>query len=225
MMPTSDRQRRTGGSAMTDQHDARLAAPPTPWPRCCARRDRAGARHGRRRGRSTTPRCGARSNGWPAQLARRRAGAERPDRASCCRTGRRWPWCCWRRCAVGCAAPLNPKYREDEFRFYLDDLHAAALVTVDGADARRARRRARRARSPSTLRGEGLAIDLVAPAGRREHRRSTERPSPTTRRSCCTPRARRRDRRSCRCASATWPGRRATSPRRCSSRRPTARST
>ncbi|HEY1281810.1 MAG TPA: acyl--CoA ligase [Acidimicrobiales bacterium] len=35
--------------------------------------------------------------------------------------------------AVGCAAPLNPKYREDEFRFYLDDLGAAALVTFDGA--------------------------------------------------------------------------------------------
>jgi len=28
---------------------------------------------------------------------------------------------------VGCAAPLNPKYREDEFRFYLDDLHASAV--------------------------------------------------------------------------------------------------
>ena len=31
--------------------------------------------------------------------------------------------------SVGCAAPLNPKYREEEFRFYLDDLRAAALVT------------------------------------------------------------------------------------------------
>src|SRR5687767_14201116 len=34
---------------------------------------------------------------------------------------------------VGCAAPLNPKYREDEFRFYLDHLRAAALPTIDGA--------------------------------------------------------------------------------------------
>ena len=34
--------------------------------------------------------------------------------------------------SVGCAAPLNPKYREEEFRFYLDDLRAAALVT-DGS--------------------------------------------------------------------------------------------
>jgi acyl-CoA synthetase (AMP-forming)/AMP-acid ligase II len=37
--------------------------------------------------------------------------------------------------SVGCAAPLNPKYREDEFRFYLDDLRAAALVTDGGAPA------------------------------------------------------------------------------------------
>ena len=53
--------------------------------------------------------------------------------------------------SVGCAAPLNPKYREDEFRFYLDDLHAAALITVDGA-------------SP--------AAHAAAPAGTISHRRS-----------------------------------------------------
>jgi acyl-CoA synthetase (AMP-forming)/AMP-acid ligase II len=35
--------------------------------------------------------------------------------------------------AVGCAAPLNPKYREDEFRFYLDDLGAAALLAFEGS--------------------------------------------------------------------------------------------
>jgi acyl-CoA synthetase (AMP-forming)/AMP-acid ligase II len=41
--------------------------------------------------------------------------------------------------AVGCAAPLNPKYREDEFRFYLDDLDAAALLAFEGsADEARA---------------------------------------------------------------------------------------
>ena len=34
--------------------------------------------------------------------------------------------------AAGCAAPLNPKYREEEFRFYLDDLGACALVTPEG---------------------------------------------------------------------------------------------
>jgi oxalate---CoA ligase len=30
------------------------------------------------------------------------------------------------------AAPLNPAYREDEFRFYMDDLGAKALITLDG---------------------------------------------------------------------------------------------
>ena len=30
------------------------------------------------------------------------------------------------------AAPLNPKYREDEYRFYLEDLGAKALVTIEG---------------------------------------------------------------------------------------------
>ena len=44
--------------------------------------------------------------------------------------------------SVGCAAPLNPKYREEEFRFYLDDLRAAALVT-DGERAGRSVRGAR----------------------------------------------------------------------------------
>ena len=66
--------------------------------------------------------------------------------------------------SVGCAAPLNPKYREDEFRFYLDDLHAAALLTVAGATPA-----AHAAAPPGTLaidvRGQGLAIDLVTPAG------------------------------------------------------------
>ena len=33
---------------------------------------------------------------------------------------------------VGTAAPLNPAYKEDEFRFYLDDIQAAALVVPPG---------------------------------------------------------------------------------------------
>ncbi len=44
---------------------------------------------------------------------------------------------------TGCAAPLNPKYRTDELRFYLDDLGARALVTLpddSGAVAREAAR-------------------------------------------------------------------------------------
>jgi acyl-CoA synthetase (AMP-forming)/AMP-acid ligase II len=32
--------------------------------------------------------------------------------------------------ACATAAPLNPAYREDEFRFYLDDLRAEALITL-----------------------------------------------------------------------------------------------
>ena len=49
---------------------------------------------------------------------------------------------------VGCAAPLNPKYREDEFRFYLDDLDAAAMISMEAtaADARAAMLRAEVAR-------------------------------------------------------------------------------
>ena len=42
---------------------------------------------------------------------------------------------------TGCAAPLNPKYRTDELRFYLDDLGAKALITPpddSGAAAREA---------------------------------------------------------------------------------------
>ena len=125
--------------------------------------------------------------------------------------------------SVGCAAPLNPKYREEEFRFYLDDLRAAALVT-DGQTP------AALAAAPQdtiaiAVHGEGLSIDLAGPAAeRRTHRWPSDR-RPTTRRSCCTRRAPRRDPRSCPSASATWPGRRATSPLPWSSPRPTARST
>lgn len=61
--------------------------------------------------------------------------------------------------AVGCVAPLNPKYREDELRFYLDDLRATAIISVEGANP------ALRAATPAgvlpvSLRGEGLSIDF-----------------------------------------------------------------
>jgi acyl-CoA synthetase (AMP-forming)/AMP-acid ligase II len=67
--------------------------------------------------------------------------------------------------SVGCSAPLNPKYREDEFRFYLDDLGAAAMITVEGASPA-ADAAAPEGLIPIHLHGEGLAIDLV-PAGSR----------------------------------------------------------
>lgn len=53
------------------------------------------------------------------------------------------------------AAPLNPAYREEEFRFYLDDLDAKALITRpdDAADAHAAA-------GPDTLR-----LSLVGDAG------------------------------------------------------------
>jgi oxalate---CoA ligase len=65
--------------------------------------------------------------------------------------------------SVGCAAPLNPKYREEEFRFYLDDLHAAALVTDGQAPAARAA--APSATIAIGVEGEGLSIDLEAQGG------------------------------------------------------------
>lgn len=63
--------------------------------------------------------------------------------------------------SVGCAAPLNPNYREEEFRFYLDDLRAAAMITVDGAspDAQAA---APHGMISIDLRGDGLALELVS---------------------------------------------------------------
>jgi acyl-CoA synthetase (AMP-forming)/AMP-acid ligase II len=65
--------------------------------------------------------------------------------------------------SVGCAAPLNPRYREEEFRFYLEDLRAAALVTDGGAPA------ALSAAPHETvivgLRGGGLSVDLEIDTG------------------------------------------------------------
>ena len=63
--------------------------------------------------------------------------------------------------SVGCAAPLNPKYREEEFRFYLDDLRAAALVTDGRAPA--ALPAAPEETIASTLRGGGLSVELDRP--------------------------------------------------------------
>ena len=71
--------------------------------------------------------------------------------------------------SVGCAAPLNPKYREDEFRFYLDDLHAAALVTFDGG-APRPRTLRRRRSTIVERRGDGLSVDLESHRSAPAHR-------------------------------------------------------
>jgi oxalate---CoA ligase len=67
--------------------------------------------------------------------------------------------------SVGCAAPLNPKYREDEFRFYLDDLSAAALITFAG-ESPAAHAAAPATTLPIEVRGSDLSIELVRPEGR-----------------------------------------------------------
>ena len=50
-------------------------------------------------------------------------------------------------CTSGTAAPLNPSYKEDEFKFYLEDTSAKVLLLppTGAEDARRA------ARSPAEL--------------------------------------------------------------------------
>ena len=60
----------------------------------------------------------------------------------------------------GCAAPLNPKYRTEELRFYLDDLGAKTLITRgddSGADAREAANRAAAEVLPVALTGSAAA--------------------------------------------------------------------
>ena len=70
---------------------------------------------------------------------------------------------------TGCAAPLNPKYRTDELRFYLEDLGARALITrpdESGSDARDAAREIDAGVLPVALTGSAAAapnsIDLIA---------------------------------------------------------------
>jgi oxalate---CoA ligase len=65
--------------------------------------------------------------------------------------------------SVGSAAPLNPKYRQEEFRFYLEDLRAAALITDGQSPAALAAMPA--STTPIEVRGEGLSIELAVPAG------------------------------------------------------------
>ena len=71
---------------------------------------------------------------------------------------------------TGCAAPLNPRYRTDELRFYLDDLGAKALITLPD-DSGTAAREAGAGVLPVALTGSAAdgprALDLIAssPAG------------------------------------------------------------
>ena len=81
---------------------------------------------------------------------------------------------------TGCAAPLNPKYRTEELRFYLDDLGAKALITrpdESDSDARDAAREAEVPVLPVALTGSAAdgagSIDLIASSP------VAEPPSPT----------------------------------------------
>ncbi|MDA8290185.1 MAG: AMP-binding protein [Actinomycetota bacterium] len=76
--------------------------------------------------------------------------------------------------STGCAAPLNPAYREEELRFYLDDLRPRALVTLDGG-APAAHAAAPPGARVLSVRGTGLDIEIDAAGGVGADQR---RPSP-----------------------------------------------
>lgn len=77
---------------------------------------------------------------------------------------------------VGTAAPLNPAYKEDEFRFYLDDIQAAALVVSPGkAGAARQALPAGALLIEAQLDGEGMSL---ASDGPRDASRGAHGPQP-----------------------------------------------
>ena len=65
--------------------------------------------------------------------------------------------------SVGCLAPLNPGYREDEFKFYLDDLEARALITFPG-QPKAVFAALPEQTTPIEVRGSALSIDFAGPA-------------------------------------------------------------
>ena len=92
------------------------------------------------------------------------------------------------------AAPLNPAYTRDEFAFYMDDLGAKLLIVAGDTPARAAAESlgSRRRPGPRAAPRATSALDGVAEGDARRYARRT------TWRWCCTPRAPRRGRRSCR---------------------------
>jgi acyl-CoA synthetase (AMP-forming)/AMP-acid ligase II len=62
---------------------------------------------------------------------------------------------------VGCAAPLNPAYREEEFHYYLTDLGVKALITPEGEMAAAHAARPEGAMLITTS-GSFLSLDLTA---------------------------------------------------------------
>jgi acyl-CoA synthetase (AMP-forming)/AMP-acid ligase II len=71
---------------------------------------------------------------------------------------------------AGCAAPLNPAYREEEFRFYLGDLEPSALITREG-EAGAAHAAAPRGTMTIAVGGDAASLDLHA-GGSRASRKS-----------------------------------------------------
>ena len=63
--------------------------------------------------------------------------------------------------ASATAAPLNPAYRADDFRFYLEDLNAKALILGESDDSP-----ARAAAKELGIAILALSADASAPAGR-----------------------------------------------------------
>jgi oxalate---CoA ligase len=66
--------------------------------------------------------------------------------------------------SVGCVAPLNPNYREEEFRFYLEDLGARAMITLPGQPKAAYAALPEQTRSIELL-GSALSIDFAVPSG------------------------------------------------------------
>lgn len=63
--------------------------------------------------------------------------------------------------SVACVAPLNPSYREDEFKFYLGDLGARALITFPG-QPKAVFAALPEQTAPIEVRGSALSIDFAA---------------------------------------------------------------
>ncbi len=93
--------------------------------------------------------------------------------------------------SYGCAAPLNPRYRESEFRFYLEDLGARTLIVGQDGGSEAARAAAGDGTLVLSLSGApgGLHLDIAGKQGTSGHGRlassSPERhdPSPDDTRS------------------------------------------
>lgn len=109
---------------------------------------------------------------------------------------------------AGTAAPLNPGYREEEFRFYLEDTNAKlVLCPVEGAaEARRAAEGLGIPVRALEMDGEGSVRIVDAPDGE-----TARAPSGRTSRSCCIQAAARGGRSAFRSGIATSRRRCATS--------------